>query len=63
MGIFSELGRRVGEFEQRARAAKEESTPDAGRRCVDCGAEFEDGGTCPDCGSTDVRAAGEGTEE
>ncbi|MFC6724811.1 hypothetical protein ACFQE1_10605 [Halobium palmae] len=52
MSIFRELGRRVGQFTEDAKAAAEEH---GGSECADCG-ERVDGSpdACPECGSVNV---------
>lgn len=56
MGLFNELGRRIGKFEQEARAA---ATDDAEWGCRNCGSTFDEtSDVCPDCGSEQVVALG-----
>lgn len=53
MGLFENLGRKVGEFTHEA----SESAEDPTHACPDCGQEFyTDYETCPDCGSENVVA-------
>jgi rRNA maturation endonuclease Nob1 len=52
MGFFNELGRRLGKFEQEARAA---AADDADWGCASCGSTFHEApDTCPDCGSEQI---------
>jgi rRNA maturation endonuclease Nob1 len=56
MGIFNELGRRVGKFEQQAKTA---AADDPGWGCRSCGSTFDETSeVCPDCGSQQVVALG-----
>jgi rRNA maturation endonuclease Nob1 len=56
MGFFNKLGRRLGKFEQEARAAAAE---DANWGCANCGSTFvETPEACPDCGSERIVALG-----
>ena len=52
MGLFEDLGRKVGEFTHEAKQAASES---ANYACTDCGHRFyADRETCPECGSEAV---------
>ena len=52
MGFFNKLGRRLGKFEQEARAAAAE---DADWGCASCGSTFHEAPeTCPDCGNEQI---------
>jgi ribosomal protein L40E len=49
MGLFEKLGRRVGQFEQEAKAAAEEHGT---VECGVCGARVDvEAETCPECGA------------
>jgi uncharacterized OB-fold protein len=52
MGLFENLGRKVGEFTQEAQeASREEAT----RECADCGElVYSDRADCPECGGEAV---------
>lgn len=61
MGLFRKLGREVGEFTHNAKAVAD---ADADFECRACGARFNratDG--CPECGSDDVVATENASEE
>lgn len=52
MGLFEDLGRKVGEFTHEAKQAADEGATYA---CTDCGHRFyADRETCPECGSEAV---------
>ena len=52
MGLFEDLGRKVGEFTHEAKQAASEGATYA---CTDCGHRFyADRETCPECGSEAV---------
>jgi uncharacterized OB-fold protein len=52
MGLFENLGRKVGEFTQEAQAASRE---EATHECADCGElVYPDSADCPECGGEAV---------
>lgn len=57
MGLFENLGRKVGEFKQQAEEASRE---EAAHECTDCGElVYSDRKDCPECESETLRVRDE----